>query len=151
MVIVFSFLSSGFGKISRAYKFCNFLIYPLIEPRVRGLPFLSSRAVLNCSKELYFFIFVNTEIFETEFSFTELTGTIDQDAWDNALEGNITITFYAEDRAGNVGTENVVVIKRIPSQPSIPGYNLFVLLGVLSVIIITIERKLRNLSDKIKN
>ena len=41
-------------------KFCNFLIYPLIDPRVRELPFLFSRVFLNCSKELYFFIFVNT-------------------------------------------------------------------------------------------
>ena len=60
MVIVFSFLSSGFGEISSVDKFCNFLIYPLIEPRVRGLPFLFSRIFLNCSIELYFFIFANT-------------------------------------------------------------------------------------------
>ena len=44
----------------RADKFCNFLIYPLIAPRVRELPSLSSRVFLNCSKELYFFIFVDT-------------------------------------------------------------------------------------------
>ena len=60
MVIVFSFLSSGFGVISRVDKVCNFFIYPLIEPRVKGLPFLFPRVFLNCSKELYFFIFANT-------------------------------------------------------------------------------------------
>ncbi len=52
MVIVLSFLSSGFGEIASVDNFCNFLIYPLIEPRVRGLPFPSSRVFLNCSKEL---------------------------------------------------------------------------------------------------
>ncbi len=60
MVMVFSFLSSGLGKISSVDKLCNFLIYPLIEPRVKGIPFLLSRVFLNCSKELYFFIFANT-------------------------------------------------------------------------------------------
>ncbi len=42
MVIVFSFLSSGLGEISSVDKFCNFLIYPLIEPRVREIPFFFS-------------------------------------------------------------------------------------------------------------
>ena len=41
MVIVFSFLSSGLGEISSVDKLCNFLIYPLIEPRVREIPFFS--------------------------------------------------------------------------------------------------------------
>ncbi len=81
----------------------------------------------------------------TQYPFTGKTGTIDQVAWNGALEGQINITFYAQDRAGNIGTETVIVIKRIPSHPSISGYNLFILLGVLSVAIIMIERKWRNL------
>ncbi len=85
----------------------------------------------------------------TQYPFTGVTGTgtISQEAWDHAIEGDITISFFAQDRAGNIGIENVVVIKSIPSQPqpSIPGYNLFVLLCVLSVAIIIIERKWQNL------
>jgi len=77
------------------------------------------------------------------FSFTELTGSIGQDAWDDAPKGEITITFYAVDRAGNIGIESVNVIKRIPSEPAIPGYNLFFLLGILSVVAILISKKIK--------
>ncbi len=77
------------------------------------------------------------------FPFSGLTGTIDQDAWDDAPEGEITITFYAQDRAGNIESESVVVMKNIPSKPVIPGYNLFFLFGILSVSIILINKKLK--------
>jgi len=75
------------------------------------------------------------------FPFTELTGNFDQDAWKDVPKGEITITFYAQDGAGNIGIESVIVIKRIPSQ--IPGYNLLFLLGTLSVAVILISKKLK--------
>ena len=77
------------------------------------------------------------------FLFTGLRGTINQDAWNDVPEGEIAITFYAQDRAGNLGSESVVVIKSIPSEPAIPGYNLFFLPGVLSVLVILIRKKLK--------
>jgi len=79
------------------------------------------------------------------FTFTGLTGAIYQDAWDDAPEGGITLTFYALDRAGNIGSESVVVIKSIPSKPAsiILGYNVFLLLGILAVVSILISKKLR--------
>ncbi|MCK4382791.1 MAG: hypothetical protein KAW66_05800, partial [Candidatus Lokiarchaeota archaeon] len=82
----------------------------------------------------------------TQYPFIGVTGTISQEAWDHAIKGDVTITFYAQDRAGNIGIESIIVIKSTPSQPqpSIKGYNLFFLLGVLSVVIIIIERKWRN-------
>ncbi len=75
------------------------------------------------------------------FSITELTGTIDQDAWNNLTEGDITITFYAQDSEGEVGFNSITVIKSIPSK--IPGYNLFFLLGILSVAAIIITKKIK--------
>ncbi len=77
------------------------------------------------------------------FPFTGLTGTINQDAWDDAPEGEITITFYAIDGAGNTGSESVVVIKSIPSKPPIPGYNLFFLLSILSIVAILLSKKIK--------
>ena len=68
------------------------------------------------------------------FSFTSLTGSINQDAWDDAPEGEITITFHALDGTGNLGTENVMVTKNIPSVPVISGYNLTLLIGAISII-----------------
>ena len=83
----------------------------------------------------------------TEFSFSELVDSIDQDAWNSIPQGEITITFYAQDRAGNIGTKSVVVIKSIPSQPLIPGYHIFIVIGAISIgLIIIIIRKM-----KIKN
>ena len=80
------------------------------------------------------------------FSFTGLTGTIDQGIWDS-VQGEISITFYAEDGAGNIGTESVIVIKSIPSQPGtpgIPGYNIsIVLLGIFSITIISLLKKMK--------
>ncbi|MFX1327489.1 MAG: NosD domain-containing protein [Promethearchaeota archaeon] len=76
------------------------------------------------------------------FSFTELIGKIDQGAWTDATEGEITITFFALDRAGNTGSESVTVIKSIPSQPAILGYNMILLIGVFSLIsVILIKRQ----------
>ena len=77
------------------------------------------------------------------FPFTGLTGTINQDAWDDAPEGEITITYYAIDGAGNIGNESVIVTKRIPSKSEIPGYNLFLLLGIISIVSIIIGKKIK--------
>jgi len=77
------------------------------------------------------------------FLLLELNGTLNQDAWDNVPEGDITITFHAIDRAGNIGTESVTVIKSIPSPPVIPGYNLCFLLGILSFVAIIIRKKIK--------
>lgn len=76
------------------------------------------------------------------FFFIGLTGTVDQGVWDNVPQGEITITFYAEDGAGNIGSESVVITKSIPSQPEIPGYNVIILLGViLTITLILAKRK----------
>ena len=79
-----------------------------------------------------------------DFFFTGLTGSINQDAWDNVTEGEIKITFFAIDQAGNFGVKSVTVIKNLSSQAVIPGYNLFFLVGILSIVIIVINKKLRN-------
>jgi len=79
----------------------------------------------------------------TNFTFTGLTGTIDQTIWDSISEGDITIRFYVNDSAGNINFEEIEVIKRIPEEIGIPGYNLFFLLGILSVVAIVISTKLK--------
>jgi len=87
--------------------------------------------------EYYPYTFVDT------FPLTELNGTINQVWWDDAPKGDIRITFYAEDRAGNIESEVIYVIKSIPSKPVIPGYNLFFLLGILAVVLIFISKKVK--------
>ncbi len=79
------------------------------------------------------------------FSFTGLNGTIDQGEWDSLPQGEISITFYAEDEVGNIGSESVIVLKSIPSQQGISGYNISIIfLGIFLATIITVVKKKKN-------
>ncbi|NVM37251.1 MAG: right-handed parallel beta-helix repeat-containing protein [Candidatus Lokiarchaeota archaeon] len=78
----------------------------------------------------------------TNHTFTSLTDTIDEAAWDTISEGSITITFFARDTVGNIGSESVVVIKITPStEGGIPGFNIFLIIGTISVISLFILKK----------
>ncbi len=68
-------------------------------------------------------------------TFTNQT-QIDQAEWDKIEEGSILITFYAIDTVGNMGLTSVFVTKSIPSNPAIPGYNLFLLIGSIAVVLL---------------
>jgi len=46
--------------------------------------------------------------------FAKLNDTIEQSAWSTLPNGEITITFYAIDKAGNVGSNNITIIKKKP-------------------------------------
>lgn len=78
----------------------------------------------------------------TQYFIKDLNGTIDQDAWDNVLEEEITITFYAQDIVGNVGSKSVSIIKIAPSTGrGIPGFNIFLIISTISVISLFIVKK----------
>lgn len=72
----------------------------------------------------------------TNITFSGLTGSIDQDVWDLAPYGSITIRFYARDITNKIGYEEVVVIKRKPEQPgpTIHGFNLLLIIGIIVVL-----------------
>lgn len=73
------------------------------------------------------------------------TATIDTIVWEATQEGQITITFYAEDEVGNIGTKSVIVLKRIPSQQGISGYNIStIMLSIFLVTIIAVVKKKKN-------
>ncbi|MFW9873374.1 MAG: DNRLRE domain-containing protein [Candidatus Thorarchaeota archaeon] len=60
------------------------------------------------------------------FDISSLYGTIDQATWNRLPKGEITISFYAQDTAGNIGIKTVKIIKSITSGT--PA-NLAILLG----------------------
>ena len=82
---------------------------------------------------------------QTNYSISELTGAIGQDAWDSLSDGHVTLRFYAKDEAGNVGQSSITITKRTtpgPIPPGIPGYNLIALIGVtLAVTLLLAKRK----------
>ena len=79
------------------------------------------------------------------YTITSLTGTITQIAWNAASDGPVTIRFYGRDDSGNIGTSSVLVTK-IPSDlptppPEIPGYNLIIIVGIVTVISLMLAKK----------
>ena len=67
-------------------------------------------------------------------SISQLSGTINQEAWKAAPYGSITISFYAEDLVGNIGNDEVIVERVEPTEPVISGYPLLLFIGVVGVI-----------------
>ncbi|MFX1478633.1 MAG: NosD domain-containing protein [Promethearchaeota archaeon] len=52
-----------------------------------------------------------------KFYFTGLSGSINQERWMTSSNGPVIITFYAQDEAGNVGTNSTIVIKDVSTPP----------------------------------
>ena len=78
------------------------------------------------------------------YTITELVGTINSAVWSAAPSGSITIWFYARDLAGNIGMSFVIVVKTSAQQtppPGIPGYDLYLLIGALSILSAILIRK----------
>ena len=80
----------------------------------------------------------------TNITASGLTGTLNQAAWTALPDGIITINFFANYSAELEGTAQVQVIKdssEEPPPPGIPSYDLYILIGALSVISALLIRK----------
>ncbi|MFW9897469.1 MAG: hypothetical protein ACFFD7_16815, partial [Candidatus Thorarchaeota archaeon] len=80
----------------------------------------------------------------TNTSITDLTGVIDLTPWESIPDGHTTLKFYAIDKAGNIGEDSVIITKRsTPDEipPLIPGYDLFIVIGILAVASLVLYRK----------
>ena len=67
-----------------------------------------------------------------------INGSIDQNAWNDLPNGNIIIRFYAKDAGGNISYIDIIAIKNITL--AIPGYYIIILLGILSLITLSIAK-----------
>ncbi len=87
---------------------------------------------------------------ETNYTITELIGIIDQEYWNSLPNGYITIRFYANDTLGNINYDDVIIVKTTPSiPPSIPGYNICLLLCIICIIsVITIKYRIKKSSKQ---
>jgi len=82
----------------------------------------------------------------TNYSILEHSGTINQEVWDDLDEGEITITFYAQDEAGNIGEVQVIIEKEIPdSDITIVGYGIFLIITLLGLSILLLKKKIKKL------
>ncbi len=77
----------------------------------------------------------------TNNTFSGLSDTINQTQWDSAPEGDVTVAVYALDIAGNIGSDQAIIRKVLPSV--ISGYNLLLLTGFISITATIITRKIK--------
>jgi parallel beta-helix repeat protein len=70
-------------------------------------------------------------------------GVIDQEVWNRLGNGNIAIRFYANDTLGHIAYSEVIVIKNF-SPPVIIGYDIYISIGMISVILLVMKRRLKN-------
>ncbi len=70
------------------------------------------------------------------------TGRIDQEEWDRFPDGEImVIRFYAQDRAGNIGSESVMVFKDSSQLISLPFFSFIIFFSITVIICIAYIRK----------
>ena len=74
-----------------------------------------------------------------------LSGSIDQSLWNSLPAGTYTLTMYANDTAGNLGSDSITFIKEnLPSgPPSIPFGSFYLILAILSMVTILIAIHIR--------
>ena len=82
----------------------------------------------------------------TNYTITEYEGFFNQAAWDAIPVGDLTFIVYAKDSLGNIAFSQIHITKESvsnpPSGPNIPSYNLFILIGTISIaILLTIRKK----------
>jgi len=84
----------------------------------------------------------------TNHTIIALNGILDVIVWNSAPDGPVTIIFYASDKAGNIGFDQVIVIKRTTQhqlEQLIPGYNIFAIIGIICLIsLIIFKRKFQS-------
>jgi len=93
----------------------------------------------NLDKIWYIFDGGTTKLF-----ISSMIGILNQTLWNQLPNGYVTIRFYANDTLGNMSFDEVIVVKDTPTPsppPGIPGYNIFILLGMMSLIAAVIIRR----------
>jgi len=70
------------------------------------------------------------------YTFSGFMGIINQSAWDKISEGNVTLTFYARDIPGNVGTAEVTIIKYLIGPITPNGLDPAVIITIVIVSVV---------------
>lgn len=68
---------------------------------------------------------------------SDLSGTVDQTLWDILPAGTYTLTVYANDTLGNLGSNSVTIVKELPaSSPEIPFGSFYLIIGIVSIVLL---------------
>lgn len=68
---------------------------------------------------------------------------INQSIWDTLPEGQVIITFFINDTVGNVNIKEIMLYKKLALEALevIPGYSLFIILGIISILTLYFNRR----------
>jgi hypothetical protein len=68
-------------------------------------------------------------------------GTINQLAWDSLPYASVNLQFYAMDKTGKMGSAEVIIIKELQKTEEIPGFNLIILISIISMISVILVKE----------
>ena len=128
---IFGFTNSAQIIIYKDTRIIN-IIHPTTNEVFEIVPFYEITITeANLDKIWYTFNSGMNKVF-----ITELMGVMDLNLWNQLPNGYVTIRFYVNDTLGNISFNEVIVVKDTPSPPprGIPGYNLFALIGIISLM-----------------
>lgn len=74
--------------------------------------------------------------------------TIDQTEWALLPNGQVKLRFYAVDKVGNIAYQEVLIIKQ--NVAAIPGYNILIFLGIVTLFCFTLIKIVSNKRKKIR-
>jgi hypothetical protein len=79
----------------------------------------------------------------TQYEFIGTTGTIDEEVWNGLHEGQVMITFYAKDEANNIGSAMINIVKELPKEFSIGGYDVFWIITIIGLTVLVLDSRKR--------
>ena len=98
--------------------------------------------------DAYYYI-ISREGEESTRFITDLSGSVDQTLWDILPAGIYTLTVYANDTMGNLGSNSVTIVKEsLSSSPGIPFGSFYLIVGVVSLglLLASVKHKLKKKS-----
>lgn len=107
------------------------VIAPIEGQRFSGLPEYNISVIEDNSYSMWYTLDNGVN----NYTITEVNGAISQEAWNQIPAGNLTIEFYVLDVGGNIGYDTVEIVKEIPEQPLIHGYNIMLIFPMLLIFI----------------
>ena len=75
---------------------------------------------------------------------SDLSGSVDQSLWDSLPAGTYTLTVYANDTMGNLGSNSVTIVKEsISPSPEIPFGSFYLIISIVSIALLLTSVKFR--------
>jgi len=100
-------------------------------------------SIVDFNLDSYYYI-ISGDSGESIRLISDLSGTIDQTLWDILPAGTYTLTVYANDTLGNLGSNSVTIVKEsLALPPEIPFGSFYLVFGSVSIVLLLVSVKYR--------